>query len=191
LADNGGGTPTHALQAGSPAIDAGTCANVVSDQRGVPRPQGLHCDIGAYEAQPDLALSKTADNDLPRRGERITYTVTVENSGAADASGGVISDTLPAGVTLAGPIVLDPPTAGITGGLPCLVTGLIIPSGEEVRVSFPVTISIDVSVGTTITNTACVTSSEVGWPVRGTRSIVVTGGSAQSVYLPLVTRASP
>jgi CSLREA domain-containing protein len=47
LADNGGPTPTHALVAGSPAIDAGgpDCAN--SDQRGFPR--AGTCDAGAYE----------------------------------------------------------------------------------------------------------------------------------------------
>jgi len=45
-----GTTPTHALQAGSPAIDAVTCAvDVTTDQRGVARPQGSACDIGAYE----------------------------------------------------------------------------------------------------------------------------------------------
>ena len=39
-----------ALLAGSPAIDAGGDANCpATDQRGVTRPQGSHCDIGAYE----------------------------------------------------------------------------------------------------------------------------------------------
>jgi fibronectin-binding autotransporter adhesin len=50
LQDNGGFTHTMALLPGSPAIDAGndtTCA--VTDQRGVTRPQGSSCDIGAYE----------------------------------------------------------------------------------------------------------------------------------------------
>ncbi|MBN1976210.1 MAG: DUF11 domain-containing protein [Anaerolineae bacterium] len=52
LADNGGDTQTHALLPGSPAIDAGTCAGApAADQRGVARPQGAGCDIGAYEAQ--------------------------------------------------------------------------------------------------------------------------------------------
>jgi hypothetical protein len=50
LADNGGPTLTHALLEGSPAIDTG--GDVVcraTDQRGVPRPQGPACDIGAFE----------------------------------------------------------------------------------------------------------------------------------------------
>ena len=57
LADNGGFTWTMALMLGSAAIDAAddaTCAvppvnNL--DQRGVTRPIGAHCDIGAYEAE--------------------------------------------------------------------------------------------------------------------------------------------
>ncbi len=56
LANNGGPTQTMALLLGSPAIDAGddtVCAdaNTVNnkDQRGVTRPEGAHCDIGAYE----------------------------------------------------------------------------------------------------------------------------------------------
>ncbi len=52
LADHGGPTQTHALQTGSPAIDAADdTACPATDQRGVVRPQGVHCDIGAYEAQ--------------------------------------------------------------------------------------------------------------------------------------------
>jgi CSLREA domain-containing protein len=49
-----GPTQTHALLTGSPAINTGTCtdhtgAAVATDQRGVSRPQGSACDIGAYE----------------------------------------------------------------------------------------------------------------------------------------------
>jgi len=51
LADNGGPTFTRALSPGSPAIDAANDASCpATDQRGVARPQGAHCDIGAYEA---------------------------------------------------------------------------------------------------------------------------------------------
>ena len=51
LADNGGPTLTHALLPGSPAIDAADDAVCpATDQRGITRPQGAHCDIGAYES---------------------------------------------------------------------------------------------------------------------------------------------
>lgn len=50
LANNGGPTPTHALQSGSDAINAALDAFCPErDQRGVPRPQGNRCDIGAFE----------------------------------------------------------------------------------------------------------------------------------------------
>ena len=60
LQDNGGRTPTHALLAGSPAIDAGgtDCPPPATDQRGVDRPADGNedgvaaCDIGAYEVGP-------------------------------------------------------------------------------------------------------------------------------------------
>ncbi len=51
LADNGGTTETHALLPGSAAIDTGTpdCPPPATDQRGVTRPHGAACDVGAYE----------------------------------------------------------------------------------------------------------------------------------------------
>jgi CSLREA domain-containing protein len=59
LQDNGGYAPTRALLAGGPAIDAGNpggCSGpsgtLTTDQRGVHRPIGSACDIGAYERSP-------------------------------------------------------------------------------------------------------------------------------------------
>jgi beta-glucanase (GH16 family) len=53
LADNGGPTLTQALLSGSPAIDsANGAACPASDQRGVLRPQGAGCDVGAFELEP-------------------------------------------------------------------------------------------------------------------------------------------
>ena len=59
LQDNGGPTFTHALLPSSPAIDSGNPAPPGSggnaceatDQRGVARPQGARCDIGAFELE--------------------------------------------------------------------------------------------------------------------------------------------
>lgn len=57
LQDNGGPTFTRALLPASPAINAGNPAGctdhdgnlLATDQRGITRPQGMGCDIGAYE----------------------------------------------------------------------------------------------------------------------------------------------
>jgi hypothetical protein len=60
LASNGGPTETRLPQAGSPLIDAiptASCqadgaSGIGTDQRGVTRPQGAGCDIGAVEVEP-------------------------------------------------------------------------------------------------------------------------------------------
>jgi CSLREA domain-containing protein len=59
LQDNGGFVPTHALLAGSPAIDAGAPAGCTdaagllgTDARGTRRTVGARCDVGAYERTP-------------------------------------------------------------------------------------------------------------------------------------------
>lgn len=52
LANNGGTTQTMALLTGSPAINAGNNTGCpATDQRGIARPQGGICDIGAFEFQ--------------------------------------------------------------------------------------------------------------------------------------------
>ncbi len=84
LADNGGPTQTHALRAGSPALDAipegGNSYNgaPATDQRGVPRPQPTdgNCDIGAYEGgQSAIVIEKHAGCD----GVSGTFTFEIPN----------------------------------------------------------------------------------------------------------------
>jgi hypothetical protein len=71
LASNGGATQTHALQAGSPAVDAADDAMCRSlpvsgrDQRGFQRSPFSPCDIGAYEF--GAAASGFSDDPLISR----------------------------------------------------------------------------------------------------------------------------
>ena len=61
LQDNGGPTHTMAIDRTSPAFDSGdNDACPATDQRGVTRPQGDACDIGAYEVTPLIYLSPAA-----------------------------------------------------------------------------------------------------------------------------------
>lgn len=63
LQNNGGFTQTMALGLNSPAIDVGknlTCAS--TDQRGVKRPQGDACDIGAFEVKVMSFASRSAED---------------------------------------------------------------------------------------------------------------------------------
>jgi hypothetical protein len=57
LDDFGGPTPTMALLAGSPAIDHGFSIYCPArDQRGITRPFGGNCDIGAFESAPPYSV---------------------------------------------------------------------------------------------------------------------------------------
>ncbi len=60
LALNGGTTHSHALPDGSIAADSGGFGCPPTDQRGIARPQGARCDIGAYEA-PDSESDGASD----------------------------------------------------------------------------------------------------------------------------------
>lgn len=93
LADNGGTTETHALLAGSPAIDAGnnaTCA--ATDQRGVARPfdgdsSGTAvCDIGAFEAQLQLTISDASVLEGDAGTTEMVFTVTLAPMGNVPVS---------------------------------------------------------------------------------------------------------
>jgi hypothetical protein len=73
LADNGGPTPTRLPAAASALVDAiapGDCLQGINDQRGVPRPQGEGCDVGAVErssadAEPAAEETEVAGAEVP------------------------------------------------------------------------------------------------------------------------------
>ena len=92
LADNGGPTKTHALPAGSPAIDGvplALCATN-TDQRGAPRPRDgdgnavAACDIGAFESEsllPPPPPPPPPPPQAPRTCNGLTVTIQGTDSG--------------------------------------------------------------------------------------------------------------
>jgi len=90
LASNGGPTATHALQAGSPAINAGANPNsLATDQRGAgfPRVVGVAADIGAFELNlPPLIVSATFTPAAPTTSDTVVFTVV-----ATDPEGGPVT----------------------------------------------------------------------------------------------------
>jgi uncharacterized repeat protein (TIGR01451 family) len=156
LANNGGPTFTHALLAGSPAIDQGANPlNLANDQRGpgFARTVGAGTDIGAFEAQaPDLTITKDDGLTTVTPGQTVTYTLTIKNVGEQTATGVVLTDTLPANTTF---------VSASNGGT--LTAGVVLWSVGSVTVGPSVTRTVVVQVNnpvpagvTTIINTATV-----------------------------------
>jgi hypothetical protein len=84
LQDNGGPTQTSEPALGSPllsVIPMGSTANGITlcpstDQRGVARPQGSACDIGAVELSPTSQDITSADQATATAGEPFAFTIT-------------------------------------------------------------------------------------------------------------------
>ncbi len=156
LANNGGQTETHALLLGSAAIDVAEDDNCpATDQRDITRPQGTHCDIGAYEiVVADLAVAKTDSPDPVKRGSSLTYNVVVRNNGPSSAAGILLTDTLPTGVEFG---------SALPGQGSCTGTSIIICSLGALSASSATTVTVIVTptVGGSITNTASVSSNVV------------------------------
>jgi len=91
LAGNGGPTKTHALLAGSAAIDAAKDCTVSDDQRYVSRPQppGPACDLGAYEF-----------DDYPKVAVAVGPSVAVSPSTGVAIITGSMTCSKPASVSL-------------------------------------------------------------------------------------------
>ncbi len=131
LADNGGPTLTHALVVESPAIDAAGAPPCLfsRDQRGISRPQGLACDIGAFELDdflgPAVSLNQAAGQADPTQTSPILFTaifsdaINVTTFTASDITlGGTAPGTLMVTITEAAPFdstTFDIAVSGMSG----------------------------------------------------------------------------
>jgi uncharacterized repeat protein (TIGR01451 family) len=187
LQDNGGATFTQALLPGSPAIDAGSNAFCpATDQRGLPRPQGAACDIGAYEAgtTADLSVSVSTWPLLVGLGERFTYTLVISNSGPGTATPITLTNELPAGATFI--------ASTLGGGGTCVdgsdVTCHLSSLGAGASVAATVVITTPIIPGF-ITNTASVDSTTPDLSPENNTWVTVTWvGPIRDIYLPVILR---
>jgi uncharacterized repeat protein (TIGR01451 family)/CSLREA domain-containing protein len=133
----------------------------------------------------DLTLSKNVTPLVIWPGQTLTYTLIVSNSGGLNATGVVISDTLPAELNFVGPVTIQG-SPGSPGTPPTLASGLTIAAGRRITLTFPVTVNVDLAAGTIITNIAAVTSTEISRPALAVS--VFSTSDNNSVYLPLLLK---
>jgi uncharacterized repeat protein (TIGR01451 family) len=140
----------------SPAA-TGTLVNTatVTPSAGITDPDPANnsaTDTTTLTPEADLSLTKTDGPDPTLPGSTLFYTVTVTNNGPSPAQGVIVTDTLPAGVTLV-------TTSGCTedpAGVPTCTLG-DIPALNLAQ--FTIEVTVDIGTSGTITNTANVSSS--------------------------------
>ena len=161
LSNNGG----YALLADSPAIDSGNPAATTGggsacelfDQRGLARPQGAGCDMGALEALlADLAVASAGPAGPTLPGGGLLYTIVVTNYGPADATGISLTDTLPAGVTFLSAETSQGSCEGDDGAIACELGALA--TGRSITIELQATVDPDTR--GMLTNTVSVSAIE-------------------------------
>jgi uncharacterized repeat protein (TIGR01451 family) len=137
--------------------------------------------VGALGVLADLRIGKTDSQDPIVLGSgNLTYTLTVTNAGPAASAGVVLTDTLPAGVTVA--------SVGAGVGVTCTQpAGLVRCSigALAANATSTVTIAVTPSAAGTLTNTATVASPTTPDPTPANNSITITttvspAGTAQA-----------
>jgi len=147
-----------------------------------PQPYALVI-TGAVSRNPVLVVTKSDDPDPVQAGGLLTYAIMVSNGGSLDATGVIVTDTIPANTTFAwasdgGSHDPGPPQTVIWSDL-----GLAV--GESITVSCQVTVDSSLAHGTVLTNTVeAVPAQGVG----GTDTITTTVFLPYKIYLPLVLK---
>ncbi len=100
----------------------------------------------------DLSITKVGDANPPAAGDDLTYTLTVENRGASDATGVVVTDTLPAAVSYVSDTCGGADVPPWTWSIGSLAAGA--------SVACDVVVSINPAPPVSISNTAAVTGDQ-------------------------------
>ena len=137
-------------------------------------------------ANADVGVTKTVDRPSPLVGETVTFTVTVTNSGPSPATGVVVTDALPAGLTL-----VSATASQGTYTAPAWTVGTLSETGPA-----PATLTIVATVTApgALVNTATMTQQTEVDPNAANNSASVTLNAAESANLKVtkaLTRSSP
>lgn len=106
------------------------------------------------ETSADLAVTKVSGVSEVIAGETISYTIEVTNSGPSDAQNVVLTDTVPADLTID---AVAPAFCSFVGGTVTCSAGTIA-DGDTVTITIDATVSEDAADGSTLSNTATATS---------------------------------
>jgi uncharacterized repeat protein (TIGR01451 family) len=215
LQDNGGPTHTVALLTGSPAIDTADNSKCPEtndasmhqvDQRGVSRPVGSACDIGAYEYErADLALAASASAARIYVGQQDTFTDRITNSGPSSATNTVFTDPAPAGFTVNSVTTTQGSCTHTTHAVSCklgtvangatVTVRIVVTASSPGALSLTSSVTMDLTDPTpadnrqTVTVTVIALSADLGLTKRAAPSRVIVG--QRLTYTLTVTNHGP
>ncbi len=133
---NGGSATVIVTLAPTVAGTARNTATVAANEPDANAANDTAIEETLVEAWADLGVTKAVQPGTVRVGEALVYTVTVSNAGPSAATGIVLTDTLPGGVSLGSAV----PSQGICWGTGPLVCTLgTIASGSSAAVTIVVT----------------------------------------------------
>lgn len=185
-------TLTYQVAVASPLADGTLITNTASVSSSEVATPTLATATSTVTSSPLLQIVKSATpSPNVEPGEIITYTIVVNNEGNADATNAVISDSLPANTQFVpNSIRLRPIGAGDEGSVPpLLASNLSITAGQKVTVTYAVRVDTPLDDGTTITNTASVTSLQT--PELITDSIVTLVASSPDLRITKFASQNP
>jgi uncharacterized repeat protein (TIGR01451 family) len=162
-----GSTATITMLVAVPASAAGSTltntASVTADQSELPATQGNESDSvpTTVVASIDLDIDKVGQSATVVPGNQFVYTITVDNLGPSNATGVVVEDVLPAGVSLVSVFegTTDLTSTTTTNGQIITLPLGSIPAADAAR-QFTFTVAVASSVTTNLTNTVTVRSNE-------------------------------
>ena len=129
----------------------------------------------------DLTITKSGSPDTVLVGNNLTYTLTLTNGGPSDATGVVLTDTLPAAVDF---VSASPGCVQSSGSVTCDINSLAAGGNAAV------TIVVAPNTAGELTNSASVTS-DVTDPIAGNNTATVTNVAELAADLELSKSVSP
>ncbi len=133
----------------------GTLSNTVTATASVTDPapgnNSATDDDTVLMPEADLSITKMDSADPVAGGDNLVYTITVDNAGPSDATNVVVTDNLPADVTLVS-------TAGCAedpSGVPTCTLGVVLSGGSA---SYTISVDVDLTFAGMLSNTATVST---------------------------------
>lgn len=189
LADNGGGTMTHALLPGSPAINAGSNSTAIDpqtqmpltvDQRGFLRFYGI-VDIGAVEVQPVITGTVIYGNATGSPTPRFVSGVLLSAVGSPNLTATSRSDgTYTLGGFGSGAYTVTPSKTGGVNGVSSFDAGLIAKHVAGIQV-----LTGNQLIVADVSGNGTLSSFDSGQIARYTAGLSGFGSSANWIFLPV------